>query len=128
MAIRELHEQYGDAVRRHNADEWILCWAEDATWAYRGGEITGRDAIRARWIQAMEAYKFINFLTQPGATIVSGNRATVRCHTIEFMQPVEGPDRWQFGQYDDELIKTNGIWLYQKRTFTVRATAAAPPL
>ena len=73
LAIRELLDSYGDAVCRHDADAWIANWAPDARWSIRANEVIGREAIRAYWVKAMAAYRFINFSSYPGAIEVNGH-------------------------------------------------------
>ncbi len=123
LAIRELNELYGDAVRRHDASDWAKLWAEDAVWAIRDRDITGREAIVAQWRTAMAGYKYVSFSSQPGAISVSGDHAAARINTIEFLEPVDGPKRWQFGRYDDTLVRKQGVWLYARRQFTLQNVA-----
>ena len=119
LAIRELLDAYGDAVCRHDADAWIANWAPDGLWSIRGNEVRGREAIRAYWVQAMAAYRFISFFSYPGELQVEGESARVRVQTTEWLTPVAGRARRQHGTYEDRLVKTEGRWLFAHRSFSV---------
>ena len=119
LAIRELLDSYGDAVCRHDADAWIANWAPDARWSIRANEVIGREAIRAYWVKAMAAYRFINFSSYPGAIEVTGDTARVRVQTTEWLMPVEGRAHRQHGTYEDRLVKIAGRWHFAHRSFTV---------
>jgi uncharacterized protein (TIGR02246 family) len=119
LAIRELFDRYGDAVIRHDAEGWTALWAEDAVWALRGREIAGRAAIGAAWSTAMAAYSFVSFSTFPAMMRISGDHATTRANTLEFLTPLNGPSVRQHGRYEDELIRAaDGGWMFARRAFT----------
>ena len=119
LAIRELLDAYGDAVCRHDADGWAMNWATDAQWSIRGDQIHGREAIRAYWVKAMAAYRFISFSSYPGDIQFHGDRARVRVQTTEWLTPVDGRPRRQHGTYQDKLVKIDGRWYFAHRSFTV---------
>lgn len=119
LAIRELLDAYGDAVCRHDADAWAINWAPDGRWSIRGNEVKGRDAIRAYWVKAMAAYRFISFNSYPGDIRVEGDTAWVRTQTTEWLTPVEGRARRQHGTYEDRLVKIEGRWRFAHRSFNV---------
>ncbi len=119
LAIRELLDSYGDAVCRHDADAWEANWAPDGLWSIRGNEVQGREAIRAYWVKAMAAYRFISFSSYPGDIQVDGDTAQVRVQTTEFLTPVEGRPRRQHGTYQDRLVKVDGRWRFAHRSFNV---------
>lgn len=119
LAIRELIDAYGDAVGRIDADAWVECWAQEGVWLIRGNEIKGREALRAMWIKAMSAYKFVSFAGYPGDIHVTGDTATLRVHTTEWLTPHDGKPRRQHGIYEDRLVKEGGRWRFAQRSFTV---------
>ena len=120
-AIRELHETYGDAVVRANAEDWGKVWTQDAHWNLMGTAVDGREAIVALWSQAMGAFEAVSFHCIPSATLVDGDRATGRCQTQEYMKLKDGTTRAIGGLYEDEMVRVDGRWLYAKRVFRIVA-------
>lgn len=119
LAIRERLDAYAGAVMRHEFDAWIACWADDATWLWRGQSIAGRDAIGAAWLSAMGRYRFVAFHVTQDHVVVSGDDAVSRAHTLEFLVPHDGPERRQHGLYRDRLVRRSGAWLFAERAFEV---------
>lgn len=117
IAIRELHDQYSDAVCRNNASDWGDVWAEDAVWTLMGTKVEGREAIVGLWTQAMSAFEAVSFLSVPASIEVDGDRATGRTQTHEILKEVDGT-RLIGGLYLDEFVKQDGQWLYAARDFS----------
>ncbi|MEM8724719.1 MAG: nuclear transport factor 2 family protein, partial [Pseudomonadota bacterium] len=78
LAIRELHEIYGDGVVRFDKETWGSVWAEDADWDFMGMDIKGRAAIVETWLGAMSNFDAVSFSCVPAAIEVSGTTATSR--------------------------------------------------
>lgn len=119
LAIRERLDAYAGAVMRHEYDAWIACWADDATWLWRGQSIVGRDAIGATWRQAMGRYAFVAFHVTQDHVVVTGDTAVSRAHTLEFLVLHNGPGRRQHGLYRDRLVRRDGLWIFAERAFEV---------
>ncbi|TAL01188.1 MAG: nuclear transport factor 2 family protein [Rhodospirillaceae bacterium] len=118
--IRELLDSYSDAVMTRDAAAWGATWAEDGVWRLRGQEIIGRTAIVSAWVAAMDGFRAVVFLSFPGSIQVAGDRASVRTHTFEHLEPLDGPSRFQSGVYNDTVVKVNGRWLFADRSFNAR--------
>ncbi|SFS10509.1 nuclear transport factor 2 family protein [Sphingomonas jatrophae] len=118
LALRELLDRYSDAVNRMDADAWGATWADDAVWRFRGGEVQGREAIVATWRKAMAGFDAVWFSAFPGAVEVSGDAATLRTHTFEYLHPAAGPPRLQSGTYLDRALRTPDGWRFVERAFT----------
>jgi ketosteroid isomerase-like protein len=120
IAIRELLDDYADAVTIRDADAWGACWAEDAVWSLPDypeiGETRGKKAIVAMWVEAMKAYPGIMFEAWPGSIIVKGDRAEVRSWTSEVYDQ-GGATKRDRGRYDDVCVKVGGKWLFKSRIF-----------
>jgi ketosteroid isomerase-like protein len=120
LAIRELIDAYADAVCRCDAADWGAVWTQDAVWRLPDypeiGEVRGRDAIVAMWIEAMKHYPGIIFIATPGAIAVDGDRATARSYTSEVYDQ-GGVTRRDRGRYDDELVRTDEGWRFASRSF-----------
>ncbi len=122
LAIRERIESYSDAVFRHDADAWIVNWAEDGVWHLPalGLDLTGRPAIRAAWEQAMSAFAMAGFFAVPGAIEINDDMASARSYTQEILVAKDGGGvRKIVGAYDDTLVKRDGQWLFARRAYNV---------
>lgn len=120
QAIRELIEEYADAVTQCDADAWGAVWTEDATWSLPQypeiGTTHGRPAIVAMWVEAMKVYPGIMFEAWPGSIEVDGDRAVVRSYSSEVYDQGGSVHRDR-GVYDDVCVRQNGKWLFASRTF-----------
>ena len=123
LAIREAMEHYADAVMQRDAAAWAEVWAEDAFWSlpeFPGLEAhTGKQAIVAAWAASMGDYPGLAYIATPGAIVVDGDRATARTYTSEVFPLPEGGITRVRGQYDDELAKIGGRWLFTRRVYRV---------
>lgn len=126
LAIRELHETYGDGVVRFDKETWGSVWADDADWDFMGMELKGRDAIVDVWLGAMANFDAVSFQCIPASIEVDGNKATSRCQTQEVLKGKDGSTRMLGGLYTDELEKRDGQWVYTKRAFQVIAEYNPP--
>ena len=120
IAIGELHGSYCDAVLRNDPDDWGALWADDATWMLMGTEVSGREAIVGLWNGAMAGFDAVSFLGALGQLAVEGDRATGRYQTHEILVE-KGETRIAGGRYDDDYIRQDGRWLFQRRAFSVVA-------
>jgi hypothetical protein len=106
-------------VFRHDAEDWIACWAEDGVWRLPGMEVVGAAKIKVAWQGAMANYPLAAFFATPGSIEVDGDKADVRVYTQEILRLVTGGMRKIIGAYDDELVKQDGVWRFASRTYTV---------
>ena len=119
LAIRERIDAYGDAVFRRDADAWIANWAEDASWSLPGLTVTGKDGIRALWVQAMAGFSLAAFFAAPGYIRIDGDRAIARVYTHEILVDRDGKVRKIIGAYDDILTRQAGAWLFTSRAYDI---------
>ena len=123
IEIRELIEDYCDAVALRDADQWAATWAEDASWILRDTTFSGRDNIVAAWRSAMDRFSFAGFQATPGLIEIEGDTARTRVHVQENLLEKSGNFLRIWGRYDDELIKSNGRWVFKTRKYSVLHTA-----
>lgn len=121
IAIRELHEIYGDGVVRFDKDTWASVWAEDAQWDFMGMEIEGRERIVEVWLGAMANFEAVSFSCVPAAIEIDGEKAISRVQTQEVLKAKDGSTRMIGGLYTDELEKREGRWVYTRRAFRIIA-------
>ena len=120
LAIRELVESYNDAVMRFDGDAWRANWREDAAWTLPGaGEITGLANFYPIWEQAMNGFAFVGFFASAGPLLVSGDTATGTWYQQEFLHGKDGSKRVVIGKYQDEYVKVDSRWYFQKRVYEV---------
>ncbi|MDE0746422.1 MAG: nuclear transport factor 2 family protein [Porticoccaceae bacterium] len=121
LAIRELLDIYADAVNQRDTALWASTWAEDASWklpVIPGMEnVCGKENIVTAWQTGMSMFPFIFMAFTVGGIQVDGNTATVRSYAAEVGTTSEGEEIRPRGQYDDQLIKVDGQWLFKERIF-----------
>lgn len=120
LAIRELIDAYADAVNLCDAALWGALWTEDAVWSMPDypeiGEVRGRTAVVAMWVEAMQHYPGIIFVATPGSIEIEGDSATMRSYTSEVYDQ-GGATKRDRGRYEDVLVKQDGAWRFQHRLF-----------
>ena len=120
LAIRELVESYNDAVMRFDGDAWAGNWTDDATWSLPGmGDVTGRNNFFPLWQQMMAGFSFVGFFASAGPIVVSGDTAHATWYQQEFLHQKDGVKRAITGQYEDDYLKRDGRWFFQKRIYKV---------
>ena len=123
-AIEDLQARYLFALDFHDPDLYVATFTPDGVLDYGSGDVKGRQAIK----------EVIGRMPAPAA--VAGKRAGAARHNISnivikvdgnkargvaywFHYSNDNPDRRGvfdgFGHYEDELVKTNGQWLFTKR-------------
>ncbi|HAU01730.1 MAG: nuclear transport factor 2 family protein [Porticoccaceae bacterium] len=121
LAIRELMDIYSDAVNQRDTALWASTWAEDSSWklpVIPGMEnVVGKENIVNAWQAGMAMFPFIFMSISVGDIQVNGNTATVRAYTTEVGTTLDGTEIRPRGQYDDQLVKIDGQWLFKERIF-----------
>ena len=121
LAIRELMDIYSDAVNQRDTALWASTWAEDSSWklpVIPGIEnVVGKENIVNAWQAGMAMFPFIFMSISVGDIQVNGNTATVRAYTTEVGTTLDGTEIRPRGQYDDQLVKIDGQWLFKERIF-----------
>ena len=120
MAIRELVESYNDAVMRFDGDAWAENWRDDATWQLPGTDgITGKENCFPVWQGAMAGFSFVGFFASAGPIVVDGDKAHGTWYQQEFLHQKDGVKRSVTGRYEDDYVKVDGRWYFQKRIYDV---------
>ena len=131
LQIRELIDSYNNAVMRFDGETWASNWAEDGVWHLPGaGDVSGRDAILAVWQGAMSAFSFVGFFASAGPILVDGDTAKGTWYQQEFLHQKDGVKRSVTGRYEDDYLKRDGRWFFQKRIYevlNVEVTEASNP-
>ena len=120
IAIRELVESYNDAVMRFDGDAWAENWRDDATWVLPGaGPITGKENFFPIWQQAMSDFSFVGFFASAGPITVDGETAHAVWYQQEFLHQKDGVKRNITGKYEDDYVRVDGRWYFQKRIYEI---------
>ena len=122
QTIRELFEIYSDAVIRRDLDTYLACWADNCRRSGAGGECEGKDELRAHWHGIFGALEQMVFFTQIASLTVDGDSAAARSYCLEILKLKDGNTRQLVGEYDDELVRVDGDWLFSHRRYQVAMT------
>lgn len=121
-AIRNLIGRAVDAVNQRDADAWSSAYAENGRWiipSLDGNtlEITGRDTLKATWIQMMSGFPQVLHLVHSVSIDINGTDMTGRCYVNEHLRTADGQGFFVFGQYDDRYVQENGTVRFAERIF-----------
>jgi uncharacterized protein (TIGR02246 family) len=120
LAIRELVDSYNDAVMRGDGEAWAANWRDDGTWSLPGaGDITGKDKFFPMWQGAMAGFTFVGFFASAGPMTVDGDTAHATWYQQEFLHNEDGTKRNVTGQYEDDYVKVDGRWYFQRRNYSI---------
>ena len=137
LAIMEQCARYNLYADRAMSPEFVSLFTPDATLRVQIGDQTmayaGHDQLRA----------FAHDLV-PGATLhltldhiteVAGDSATHHCVVmLRRFSPRRSAFRWMTGRYEDQFVRTGGVWRFSMRVGFLDSTteglvpAVAPPL
>ena len=120
--IRERFDSYSDAVIRQDLDAYLRCWTDDGRRTGSGGECAGKEELRTHWHGIFATIEQMAFFTQFASLTVDGDHATARSYCLETMKLQDGTTRQLVGEYDDELVRVAGDWLFSHRHYRVAMT------
>ena len=119
LLIRELYDRYGDASWRGDRESWVSCFTEDGRWVSHLFDCHGHAELIKTWDGLWKDWSHVAFLYTLGSLEVSGERASARSYAREIVQLKTGGLFKLAGQYDDELVRHNGEWLFASRVYKV---------
>lgn len=127
LAIRELIEDYDDAVFRRDAAQWGETWAPDAVWSIAGREVSGRDAIVRLWKELMDPYAFIGLYLTGGGCAIGERTGEGRWYVLDTGSDHAGAELHIHGRYDDRYVKGDDhVWRFASRRYTVLHIVGQP--
>jgi ketosteroid isomerase-like protein len=131
LAIRTVIDRYTDALNRQDWGVMPELFAANAVWQASGPfelRFEGRDAV----VAALEGMvTTLEFLLQNNSAVVielMGDRARARVSLSELGRDSGGKGLHNFGMYVDDLVKSEGEWRFERRSFHCRyvETTAVP--
>lgn len=120
LNIHQLYARYSDAITRKDPETFGSCWSDDAYWLLLGVEHRGRKAIVEAYSNAVAATDFVLHLASAPLISLDGDKAKVRSQVQEILHFSGGGGMLILANYNDELQKVDGQWLFAARRISVR--------
>ncbi|KZX59337.1 hypothetical protein A3709_13645 [Halioglobus sp. HI00S01] len=117
LALQGLMGAYVDAANRRDSDAWAATWAEDGVWCLMGMDVEGRQAMVELWQQVMAGFEFAILMPCSHQFVIDGDRATGHWYLQEFTRDLEGQSMQALSRYDDDYVRQDGRWYYQRRSY-----------
>lgn len=121
MEIRALAEKFSDAANRKDGEQFQSLWAKDAIWKIGSPinmEFKGKENMGNSVTHMLDLWDFFVQLSGPGVVNINGDKATARFYVNEIARKTSDKSgNYNLSMYEDELIKENGKWVFQKRTY-----------
>lgn len=120
LKIQQLYARYSDAIMRNDPEAFGSCWSDDAYWFLLGNEYRGKKAIVETYSNSVASADFILHLAFSPLIRIDGDRARVRSQVQEIIHFSGGGSMLILGNYNDELHKVDGKWVFADRRISVR--------
>lgn len=116
-AIRTLRNRYHELVNEDQGPQLYELFAPDASVIYNGRpEVRGREAIR-RFFETFPVQHARQFMHQHEVQL-NGDRAIGHCY-LDGRPVSQGKSLYVVGRFDDEYVRLEGQWLFQRVVLTV---------
>jgi uncharacterized protein (TIGR02246 family) len=129
-AVQDQLNRYTDAVNRRDWDAFATLYAPDALWEGAGGldmRFEGREAITRGFAAIIEPMSMFVQMNTPAVIEFRDGRAFARTTIHELGDvPAEGSRFELYGRYEDELVNSGGLWLFQARRFILMTRQTRP--
>jgi len=120
LNIQQLYARYSDAIMRNDAGTFGSCWSDDGYWLLLGNEYRGKEAIVEAYSNSVKGTDFILHLAMSPLISIDGDKAKVRSQVQEILHFSGGGAMMILANYNDELQKVDGQWLFAARRISVR--------
>lgn len=125
--ITRLLYDYADRVDRLDVDGVLACFTSDATFDFGFGRLfAGHERLRALYTR-LDMYRATSHHVSNVTIDVAGDSAHVRSVLYALHVRHDGTEVHAFGQYADELTRTQRGWLIQHRAFRASAERGTVP-
>ncbi len=120
LKIQQLYARYSDAIMRGDTETFASCWSDDGFWFLLGKEYRGKETIVEAYANTTAGTDFVMHLAISPLISLNGDKAKVRSQVQEIVHFAGGMAVLILGNYNDELIKIDGEWLFADRRISVR--------
>jgi len=120
LNIQQLYARYSDAIMRYDSETFGSCWRDDGYWLLLGSEYRGKEAIVEAFKNAVAPTDFVSHLALSPLISLKGDTAKVRSQVQEIFHFSDGGGMILLGNYNDELQKVDGKWLFSDRRISLR--------
>ena len=120
LNIQQLYARYSDAIMRNDYETFGSCWRDDGYWLLLGNEYRGKEAIVEAFTNAVAPTDFVMHLALSPLISLNGDKAKVRSQVQEILHFSDGGGMILLGNYNDELHKVDGQWLFSDRRISLR--------
>ena len=120
LNIHQLYARYSDAITRKDPETFGSCWSDDAFWLLLGAEHRGKEAIVEAYTNAVAATDLVLHLASAPLISLDGDKARVRSQVQEILHFTSGGSMLLLANYNDELRKVDGQWLFADRRISLR--------
>lgn len=121
MEIRALADKFSDAANRKDGETFQELWAINGVWkigAPINMEFKGKENMGASVSHMLNLWDFFVQLSGPGVVTINGDKANARFYVNEIARKSDDKTgNYNLSMYEDELIKEDGRWVFQKRTY-----------
>ncbi len=119
--IKNLIYLFSDAANRKDGEQFQSLWSANALWKIGppiNMEFKGKENMGSSVTRMLGLWDF--FVQMPNAIVIKidGNKATARVYVNEVARKSDDKHgNYNLSMYDDELVKENGKWFFEKRTY-----------
>lgn len=126
LAVHDLANRYTDAANRTDIDGMIAVYAPDGELDAFGNVFKGHDALREAFVAGVGSMELMNQVCSSPLIRIDGDRATARWNITEFARK-QGSETLDLfiGNYEDEMVRVPGGWLFARRRLTRRTQLRA---
>lgn len=117
--IKNLLHSYSDAVCRQDVEQWLSTWTDTGVWDLGHGDpAEGKETLKSSWLSAMSRFEAVFHTYSNNSADLNEENGTGfgRSYVTEWIRPNGGESKLLHGFYDDQYVRTEGVWLFQRRT------------
>ncbi len=121
-AIRALSYKFADAANRIDVELFKSLWMAHGEWTIGppiNQHFVGIDEISTAFSGLLASWGFFVQLPAGGNIQINKETATAHFYVNEIAHSKSGVSNYNLAQYEDKLLKENGVWRFVKRNYKV---------
>ena len=122
MAIRQLVSHFSDAANLLDAEAFQRLWTEDGVWEIKdplNKRFEGKSQMAKAVTGMLSQWEFFVQLSPMGVVSIQEDQAKGRFYINEVARNKDGTGHYNLGVYEDEFVRVDGNWLFQKRIYHI---------